>query len=276
MNILTSQQIHNLYERFKTTDVTFSKGTIQVTGLVAKQIYLKCMGGFWPCVLYSSSFETAKIVANINTGLIEKLQDAKQSASIRFCFKPDASDGQVFFVNVRSVGFAPYAGSKQVAIFTFQYTQRPPDYLIEILGRYLDANENSTKRNSERIPITPDSMRKLSLEGRESVVLIDGTSRNCILCDISFFGAKIIVMGVTKYLEAQEVQLQINFNIPQGNFTLKGHFVRSEQVEGRPDLLSLGLAFDLEDIPIGYKMHINDFISQIRQARVGTVEEIVV
>jgi hypothetical protein len=230
------------------------------------------MGDFWPCVLYSSSFGTAKIVANINTGLIEKLQTAKNMASVRFCFKQnEKTEHLVFFVNVRSSGFTPYAGSKQVAIFTFQYTQRTPDDLIEILGRFLDASETSTKRHSERIFLTSDVLRRLNIASQETVVSIDGVPRNCILRDISFSGAKIIMMGSHQFTEARDVALRVDFNDPHDTFFLKSRFVRSELVEGRKDLLSLGMAFNVGDVPMGYTMRINDYFSQTRQDRTANV-----
>jgi hypothetical protein len=267
MSISSSQRLNAFYEQYKTTFVIFSKEAMKVTGLCAQQIYLKCMGDFWPCVLYSSSFETAKVVVNTKAGLIEKLQSAKNTASIRFSFKISGNtDALVFFVNMKSMGFAPYGSSSDVAIFTFQYIQRPPDDLIEILGRFMSVNENFSKRRSERITLTSDSIRKLDII-RESEVAIKGVPRKCILRDISFFGAKIIVMGLSKFIEAENAVLYIGFNNPTEKFPLAGHFVRSEMVEGRRDLLALGLAFNEEEIPLGYKMRINDYLNEMRQDR---------
>ncbi|MDR2029699.1 MAG: pilus assembly protein PilZ, partial [Treponema sp.] len=71
--MVTSQKITTYYERYKAIDVTFTKEIIQVTGLITQQVYLKCVGDFWPCVVYSSSFQWAKVVANIKSGLVDKL-----------------------------------------------------------------------------------------------------------------------------------------------------------------------------------------------------------
>jgi hypothetical protein len=79
------------------------------------------------------------------------------------------------------------------------------------------------------------------------------------------------MMGFNKFLEVQNVALRIDFNDPHDTFSLKGHFVRSELVEGRKDLLSLGLAFDEADIPMGYTMRINDYFSLARQDRTANV-----
>ncbi|MDR2759086.1 MAG: pilus assembly protein PilZ [Spirochaetaceae bacterium] len=265
MGILNSQRITEYYERYKSIEVTFTKEIIQVTGLIAQQVYLKCIGDFWPCVLFSSSFQGAKVVANIKSGLLEKLRQANNSASLRLCFKnADSNSPVTFFVSTRSQGYAPYGGSKDVAVFTLQFTQRPPDDLIEIMGRLLDANINSKKRREERIPITTDSVRKLRLISKETISFIQGVPRRCILRDLSFSGAKLIMMGVAKFLVDKESALRIDFDDPQESYLMRGKFIRSEIVEGRKDLLAPVMLFDETLVPMGYKIRLNDFLSQIR------------
>ncbi|MDR0636136.1 MAG: pilus assembly protein PilZ [Treponema sp.] len=269
MSNLTSQQLNAFYEQYKTSFVTFSKEAIKATGLCAQRIYLKCMGDFWPCVLYSSSFETVKVVVNIKAGLVERLQSAKNTASLRFCFRTsENSEALIFFVNMKSLGFAPYGSSDDVAIFTFQYIQRPPDDLIEILGRFLSVNENFSKRRSERITLTPDTIRKLNI-AKEAVILIKGVSRNCLIRDISFFGAKVIVRGPSKSIEIESAALNIAFNNPNETFMIPSYLIRVEMVEGRQDLLALGVAFNEDTIPINYKMRISDYFNQMRQEHIS-------
>jgi len=264
MALLTTQKISTYYELFKTIDVIFSKEIIQVTGLVANQVYLKCVGDFWPCVIYSTSFTGAKVVANTKTGILQKLEWANNMASLRFCFRNAETGNTVtFFVNTKSTGATPYGNSADVVLLNLQFTQRPPDDLIEIMGRILDANVNSKKRREERIIITPDSMRKLSIT-KESSILIQGVPRHCILRDISFSGAKIIMMGVAKFLVDKEAVLRLEFEDPKEAFLLKGKFLRSEAVEGRKELVSLVILFDESIIPMGFKIRINNYISQIR------------
>jgi hypothetical protein len=265
MGIVTSQKIITYYERYKAIDVTFTKEIIHVTGMVTQQVYLKCLGDFWPCVVYSSSFQGAKIVLNTRTGIINKLQEANNSASLRFCFKNTEKSAPVtFFVSTRSVGYTPYGGSKDTAIFTLQFTQRPPDDLIEIMGRLLDANMNSAKRRDERIPLTPESQRKLKVLAKESAVFIQGVPRRCILRDISFSGAKLIMMGVAKFLVERDAALRMDFDDPRESFLLRGKFIRSEIVEGRKDLVALAVTFTEALVPMGYKIRINDYLSQVR------------
>jgi len=264
MGILTSKQIATYYELFKSINVTFSKEIIQVTGLVTNQVYLKCVGDFWPCVIFSTSFQSAKIVVNIKSGILQKLERANNMVSLRFCFKlADKANPVAFFVNTKSIGHTPYGKSDDMAIFTLSFTQRPPDDLIEIMGRILDANVNSAKRREERILITPDFARKLGIN-KESSIYIQGVPRHCILRDVSFSGARIIMMGVAKFLLNKDAVIKIDFDDPKESFLLKGNFIRSEAVEGRKELVSLVLLLDETLVPMGYKIRINSYVSQVR------------
>jgi hypothetical protein len=254
------------YEKYKAISVTFTKEIIQVTGMIAQQVYLKCGGDFWPCVVYSSSCEGAKIVANTESGLFNKLQQANNMVSLRFCFKNvDGGSPLTFFVTARSIGYVPYIGSKGMAIFTLQFTQRPPDDLIEIIGRLLDANVNCSKRQDERIQITPEVTRRLRILPKECVIFIDRVPRNCILRDISFSGAKMVLMGVAKFIVHKESSLRVNFDDPQESFLISGKFIRSENVEGRKDLLALAIEFTGSTLPMGFKLRLNDYLSQFQR-----------
>ena len=265
MGILTVQKIAVYYERFREIDVTFTKEIIQVTGLQTQQVHLKCGSDFWPCVLYSTSFQGSKIVANIKSGLLDKLQKANNYSSLRFCFKTEEKANPVtFFVNGRVMGSTPYSGSQDVAILTIQFTQRPPDDLIEVMGRVLDANVNSAKRKDERILLTTETLRKLKLMSRESAAFIQGVPRRCIIRDVSFSGSKLIMMGVAKFLVNKETSVRFDFDDPRESFLVKGKFLRAENVEGKKEMLVLALEFDEAIVPMGYKIRINEYLNTVR------------
>ena len=265
MGLVTSQKISTYYDRFKDISVTFTKEILQVTGLLTQQVHLKCGNDFWPCVVYTSSFETAKVVANVKTGLLNKLQATNNYVNLRFCFKPQGENNAVtFFVAARVMATAPYGNSQDVNMFTLQFTNRPPDDFIEIIGRVLDANVNSSKRKEARIPLTPDTVRKLNLVSTESAVFIEGVPRRCILRDLSFSGSKIIMVGVAKFLLDKVVSLRIDFNDPREVHTIKGKFVRAETVEGKKEMVALGINFDEANVPMGFKIRLNEFLTAIR------------
>jgi hypothetical protein len=266
MGVLTSQKIAALYERFRDIEVIYSKEIIQVTGLQSKQIHVKCVSDVWPCVIYSSSFQGAKVVVNIKSGFIPKLQQANNMVSLRFCFNDPFQEGEqiTFFVAARSLGYVPYGGTKDAGLLTIQFTQRPPDDLIEIMGRLLDANVNSTRRRGERILVTAEILRKLHLRSTECAVFIQEVPRRCILRDISFGGARLVIQGVVKFLLDKEASLRIDFEDPRESFLIKGKFTQAENVAYRKDMAIINLAFSEGHIPMGYKMRLNEYLSTIR------------
>jgi hypothetical protein len=240
---------------------------IQVTGLITEQVHLKCGSDFWPCVFFSTSFRGAKIVANIKSGLVNKLQKANNSASLRFCFKdPDTGNPLTFFVAGRVTGMAPYKNSNDVSLLSVQFTQRPPDDLIEIVGRVFDANVNSTKRKTDKIVITNETQRKLKLLSKETVVFIQGVPRRCILREVAFSNAKVIMLGVAKFIVDKETSLRFDFDDPRESFLVKGKFVNSEEVEGKQEMVALAMEYDEPSIPMGYKIRINEYLNTARGA----------
>jgi len=265
MGVLTSQKISTYYDRFKDIDVTFTKDMIIVTGLLTQQIHIKCGNDFWPCVVYTASFSGAKIVANVKTGLLGKLQSTNNFINLRFCFRPPGESNTVtFFIAARIMASTPYGNSQDVNMFTVQFSNRPPDDFIEIIGRVLDANVNSSKRKDERVPLTPDNLRKLNMISTESVVFIQQVPRRCILRDISFSGTKLIMMGVPKYLIDREASVRLEYNDPRESYTIKGKIIRAEDVEGKKEMVALGLLFDEGAVPMGFKIRLNDMLTSAR------------
>jgi hypothetical protein len=84
--------------------------------------------------------------------------------------------------------------------------------------------------------------------------------------DISFSGAKIIMVGVAKFLVNREVGLRVDFDDPRESFMIKGTFVRSESVEGRKELIALAIEFT-GAVPMGYKVRLNEYLSSKSETR---------
>ena len=265
MGILTAQRIAAFYERYKNIDVTFSKEMIQVTGLITEQVHLKCGSDFWPCFLFATSFQGAKVVANIKSDLMAKIQQANNMINLRFCFKSlETGAPLTFFVAGRVLGSVPYKNSREISLLSIQFTQRPPDDLIEVLGRILDANVSSTKRKDERVPVTPENQRYLKILSKETACFIQGVPRRCILREMSFSNAKIIMMGVARFLVEKETALRFDFDDPRESFLVKGKFTRSENVEGKKEMIALAIEYDETSVPMGYKIRINEFLNTVR------------
>jgi hypothetical protein len=228
-------------------------------------VHLKCGNDFWPCVVYAASFESAKVVVNVRNGILGRLLSTNNLTNLRFCFKPPGDSNTItFFIAGKVLATAPYKNSEDVHMFTIQFSNRPPDDFIEIMGRVLDANVNSAKRKDDRIIITPDNVRKLSLASSESAVFVDKVPRRCILRDVSFSGSKIIMMGVSKFLLDKDVALRFDFNEPRESFIVKGKSIRAEPVEGKREMVALGITFDEAVVPMAFKIRLNEYLTASR------------
>jgi hypothetical protein len=263
MAISTSQQIARYYQQYSDVDVTFTKDVIKATLLNPKQVYLKCTGYQWPIVLYSASMTGAKVIANMKTSLSEAIKKSNNMVSLRLSFlQRDKADPFSFFVGARITGYTPYGQEKPELYFlTLTYTQRPPDDLIEILGRLIDANTSSARRKEERIPVTADSARAMGLNHKDAMVYIDEVPRRCIVRDVSFGGAKVVILGLAKFLVNKQASLRLTLTETDEEVDVPATVVRFEAVEGRSDIAALALQFDVETIPMKYKLMISGFLN---------------
>ena len=261
--MVIGQKVKNYYDRFRDIDVTFTKEVIYVTGLLAKQVHLKCGNDIWPCALFSSSFSGAKVMVNVKTGLLDKLKAVNNTVSLRYCFKLKEKGSPItFFVASRVTGYAPYRGSDEILLLSLQFTNRPPDYLIDIMGRLLDANVNFAKRKEEQISLTDENVRKLKLVSRDSSASIQDAPRRCFLQEVSFVSAKLVMLGVPKYLLDKEAVVRFDFE--DESFAIKGKFTSVEYVPNKKEMVRLTLSYNEEAIPMSYKVRVNDFLVAIR------------
>ncbi|MFO7850035.1 MAG: PilZ domain-containing protein [Spirochaetia bacterium] len=269
MPILTNQQISNYYEQYKDVEVTFTKEVIRATGLLTKMIYLKGLGYQWPCIIYSCSMSGAKVIASITPEVYEQIREANNLVSLRFAFEDaDKSDPVLFFVSAKVNGYNPYDKEKPNLNFvSLEFTKRPANDLIAILGQILDAATNSKKRSEERITLDVQTVKKLGLKNKGAKLFVQQVPRNCIVRDVSFSGAKVIIAGVAKFLIDKEVTLQLE-TVNNNVFSIKGESVRYEAVEGRKDLAAIAVKYHEDKVPMEYKMLINDYLKQLKKKHI--------
>lgn len=268
MALVTSQQISKFYNIYKNIDVTFTKQVIEATGLNTKHIFLKCINSQWPCIIYSTSMTGAKVIASLDESHFEQVRKANSLVSLRFSFtSSDKTDPIAFFVTAKVTGYNPYNKQKpNLHFINLNYTQRPPDDLIEILGVLLEANINSKKRKEERIVITVESLRKMGFKSKDVEVLIENVPRKGILRDVSFSGAKVIIIGIAKFLDQKQIVLKLKLEEQKKSLLMKGQVTRVDPVEGRKDLTAVGIQFDENAIPMEYKMIINHYLTHKRKS----------
>ncbi len=266
MATVASQVINRYYEDYKNTEIIFSKKIMQTLKMDPRQIIIKCSGLQYSCIVNSSSFSQAKIIIGKKNGAYDALtKKDPPPISIRYCFYQPNGQSMFFFVYGKVLLIEPYMDSSDLVLITVQYTQRPPEDFISILGNLLDANINSVKRKEERIVINQETMRKLKLLKKELVISIQGVPRHCILQDLSFGGARVVLLGLAQYLLNKDVVINIEFEDPHETISISGVIVRTDFIEGRKDIISVSIKFNEESISLAYKIRINKYITTIRK-----------
>jgi hypothetical protein len=273
MAIVTAQQLIQYYARYRQTEVTFNKQVIAATGLMPRNMYLKVLDRQLPCTVFSSSLASARVIANVKANFFLDLKRPNTRIALRWCFKlPDKVEPMTFFVPCRATGFTHFNVQKPgVQMLTVEFTQKPPNDLIEILGGLLEANWNSQQRREERILITPENLKKLGMESREAVLLFGETSRPCLLKDLSFIGAGVLASGLTESDAGRPTTLKIAKGEQAAEITLTGTISRVEEVGGRKDIMAVAIQY-ASDTPISYKLLINSFITSSRKTSKDEVE----
>lgn len=265
--VSTNQLINKYYDLYRENEITFTKDIIRSLKVDLRQIYVKCAGSQWPCIINSTSFQKAKIILGTQGGAYQLItkKDAPP-VSVRYCFLDDDSRPMYFFVTAHVTEVTPYAGSSDLAIITLTFVQRPPDDLIMRLGTLLDANFSFLNRKDERISINENSQRLLHLGKKETLIFIQGVPRRCILWDISFSGAKVVIMGIASFLKGKDCVLRFMFSEPDEVVDVKGVAVAANPLEGRKDIVSIGIQYDNDMVPLAYKVRINEYLSTNKKA----------
>lgn len=263
MAINTSQQISRYYNAYSDREITFTKEVIRATRLYTKQVHLKCLGYQWPCIIYSSSMQQAKIIVNMTDSLKAALSKSKSIVSLRFSFlQSDKVDPVSFFVSARITGFTPYSKEqKNLSFLSLGFSQRPPDGLIEVLGSLLEAHQNSANRSEERIQVNEQTAATLGFRMKGVQLFVQGVPRKCILRDVSFGGAKVIIMGVPKFLLNKESVLRIPSTEGNETIDVPGAVIRFEPVEGRSDIAAFAMQFDKDRVPVSYKLRLSEYMT---------------
>ena len=81
------------------------------------------------------------------------------------------------------------------------------------------------------------------------------------------------MVGLAAFVLEKEIVLRIDFDEPRVAIGVKGKIVRTEDVENRKDLVALAIAYHENEVPMGYKMHINNYLSQQRKTQINENEQ---
>lgn len=267
MGLITSQQLSQYYEQYKDREITFNRQIIEVLRLLPKEVYLKTRGDQLACIVYSCSMSGAKVVASLTTRALQQVRLAGNALSLRFAFRRnDKPEPLFFFVPGKITNYTFYGPEKPDLYFlSFEYTTKPPDDLIEMLGQLLDTNTNFKRRRDTRIELNPANIKLIGIDGKEATLVLEKTARKCLIRDLSFSGSKVLLFGAHSEHLLKPVMLQ--FSAQKRELLIPGTIVRFEEVVGRDDIGAFGIQFLEDKTPMSYKLLINNTLRSARSAQ---------
>ena len=272
MAIATNQQIAHYYDSYSDKEVIFTREILHTLRIAPREIYIKCGGNQWPCIINSTSFKSAKIILGRAGGAFALItQKNAPPINLRFCFFIDkGTETMSFFIAGKVTDVAQYADSKDLAVVTLTYTQRPPDDFIVKIGALIEADINFIQRKEERIVMTGEARYRLGIEKEDTIVYVQNVPRKCILRDLSFSGAKILLFGLPKFVSGKKTVLRIVFNDPAETLDIRGSIVSADFAEGRQGIVTASIKFDEKAVPAVYKLHINDYLTMTKKNLLDT------
>jgi len=266
MSVSNSHQISRYYDFYRDREIVFTKANLKSLRLDPRQIYVKSSGGQWPCIINSVSLMNAKIIVGTASGIYAQLQKThNMTMSLRFCFIDNNNDPIHFFVNCAVIGISKYNDSNELVLVTLEFTQRPPDDLIVRIGEFIEVNENFKTRREERIAITKNTLRELQIPKEETFIFISNVPRKCVIKDLSFGGAKVMLIGVPKFLLEKQVDLRLMFLDTTEKLSLLGVVKNADFLPGRKDICVCNIQFIPEAVPMTYKFKINSYITSYQK-----------
>ncbi|HOJ63211.1 MAG TPA: PilZ domain-containing protein [Spirochaetota bacterium] len=264
---LSTQKLSQYYEKYNSKEVAFNKSIIKIVGLETKKVFLKIKGDPCPCVLYSASMKQAKVIINLDTYSFEEIKKANNFVNLRLSFFPkEAKSPITFFVPSMVKGYNIFkmkSSTQAPFLMTLEYTQKPPDDLIEILGKIIETAENFEKRKSLRINLEGKIIADIGLTTSKSYAIIDNIKRPCIIKNISAYGCMIILSCVPKFIMNKDAVINLFLIEKSEPLQIEGKIVRYEDVANRKDIYGIGIEFYEEKIPYEYKTLINNYLDKL-------------
>lgn len=267
MPTLPAQKLRAFYEQYKDREIAFNRSILNITGLETRKVFIKIRGDQWPCIVYSCSMRSAKVIIKLDAEDFEAIKKAKNFVSLRLSFAPKHLKSPIlFFVPSIVKGFNTFKLKRQNSfLMTLDFTQRPPDDLIEVLGKIFLSIENFEKRKELRINLDNNVIKEFGIKSTQTLTVIDNIKRPGILKNISSSGCFLVMVCNPKFIMNKKIRIIVGSNYYSGLIELEGTIVRSEDVTGRKDIFGLGIIFDKEKIPFEFKEMMNEYLDNLEE-----------
>lgn len=256
-----------LYNEHKDHDVTLSQKVIRNIGLIVDQVLLKCGSAKVPCIIYSTSMVKARIIARMNDEILEELNKHKNNVSLRFTFFVKTQSQTIsFYMNSKVINSEEYDGNRPDFYYiSLEFTKRPPDDLIDILGNYITEQQSRHKRAEERVVFNGQENSSPFFKSMENFLFVSGNGKRCVLAEISIFSAKVLISGKPdEYKEGESAMLLMKSEALEGLGEMVGKIGRVDLINREEGMFSVIIVFNQDMIPPVYKMWVAQCIEMIK------------
>jgi hypothetical protein len=211
------------------------------------------------CIINSTSLKGATIVVGSSTPALAMLKKERGTVGLRYSFIQASGKELNFFVTAKVGKIGTYENTESLSLVPLTFVQQPPDDLIEIIGRCADTQFHSQARKDERIPFNPETRRKMSLLKEENVIYLQNATRRCILRDIAFSGARLVLLDTTVVpVVGEAAALRFIFDDLELPVDVPGVVTEVLPVKGTPDLMVITVQYVVSNVPLSYKLHVNN------------------
>ncbi|MBR6199833.1 MAG: PilZ domain-containing protein [Spirochaetales bacterium] len=272
MSELSSQKLNEYYDRYKDQELAFNKSIISALGVEPRKICLKIKADPCPCVLYSCSMIGAKIIIHLDNEGFERIKLSNNFVNLRLSFYPkNAKNPLMFFVPAVVKSYRSFElknDSSTAFLMTLDFTTKPSEDLIEILGKVFEMNENFEKRKALRIDVDEKLAGVIGFATTKAIIEISIVKQHCLLKNISATGVMALMACNPPTVLKKKIKIHLVLaGNPPKSLPIEGTIMRCEPVVGNKTIFGLGIMFDPDKIPYEYKTLINNYIDKLETLR---------
>jgi hypothetical protein len=254
MTLLGSSVLQNLYQEYLDTELTFSKEVSVGLGMLPAESTIKWQGELYPCVVHSCSFRTAKVLVRLTAPQWKAMEFGSRITTLTLTFLQSKTAKKELFQFNGTLQVLQQHGvaDGELSVFlAIAFSHRPPEGFLQAQGSFLNLKKEANQRKEDRIPLTAENRESLGLSSLNTTVTVDHIERKCLIRDLSYNGARVILSGVAPFL----IDKPFTFIMPltdKGPLTIPGKIVRAEAVEGHRGLAVIALGYHPERVPVEY------------------------
>jgi hypothetical protein len=254
MTVLGTNVLQGLYQEYLTTELTYTKDVAAGLGLLPNESTVKIQGLLFPCVVHSASFQSAKFLLRLKPEQWKVIQFGSKIATLTLVLLDSRRGKKELYQFNGSLQVLQKHTTPEgdfVFLAAVQFSHRPHEVFLQSHGSYLNLKKEAHQRQSDRILLTPENMGILELASLNTTVIIDKIERKCLLREVSYGGARVILTGVGQLLNDKPFDLTFP-HLVLGNLAITGKITRAENMESHRGLAHVALSYSPGEVPVNY------------------------